>query len=126
MSDEEQIRRLLAEFCVFLDDRRFREWSDLFTEDGTFSKLVGRETIFSWISGDELAREPDLVRKHTVHNLLIDADGDSARVRSDLVMHDKRPGQPWVIITGRYLDELVKQDGAWRFKNRQLIVTAKG
>jgi hypothetical protein len=126
MSDEEQIRRTLAEFCVFLDERRFREWSDLFTADGVFCEHVTRDAIFTWISGDQLAREPDLCRKHTVHNPIIDIHGDDAHVSCDLVMFDKAPGKPWFILTGKYTDLLVRDGGRWRFKNRQLALVARG
>jgi 3-phenylpropionate/cinnamic acid dioxygenase small subunit len=126
VSDEEQIRRTLAEFCVLLDERRFLEWSDLFTDDGIFCEHVTREAIFTWISGDQLAREPDLHRKHTVHNAIIDVDGDEARVTCDLVMFDKAGDKPWFILTGKYTDHLVRDGGRWRFKNRQLALVALG
>lgn len=126
MSDEEQIRRTLAEFCVFLDERRFREWSDLFTEDGVFCDHVTREAIYTWISGDELATKPELKRKHTVHNVLIDVSGDEARATADLVMFDKTGDSPWFILTGKYTDHLVRDDGRWRFRNRQLALLASG
>lgn len=126
MSDEEQIRRTLAEFCVFLDERRFREWSELFTDDGVFCEHVSRAAIFAWISGDELATQPDLRRKHTVHNILIEVDGDQARATADLVMFDKNGDRPWFILTGKYTDHLVRDGGRWRFKNRQLALLAAG
>jgi 3-phenylpropionate/cinnamic acid dioxygenase small subunit len=126
MSDEEQIRRTLAEFCVFLDGRRFREWSELFTEDGVFCEHVTRAAIFAWISGDELATRPDLRRKHTVHNILIDVDGDRARATADLVMYDKVEDRPWFILTGTYTDHLVREADRWRFSNRQLALLAAG
>lgn len=126
MSDEEQIRRTLAQFCVFLDERRFREWSELFTEDGVFCEHTGRAAIFAWISGDELATTPQLQRKHTVHNVLIDVEGDQARASADLVMFDKFGDKPWFILTGTYTDHLVRDGDRWRFKNRQLALLAAG
>ncbi len=125
-TDEEQVRRTIHEFCVFLDERRFREWSDLFTEDGIFCDRISRDTIFTWISGDQLATEPDLNRKHTVHNILIDVDGDEAHATADLVMFDKTGDKPWFILTGKYTDHLVRDEGKWRFKNRKLAVIAMG
>lgn len=126
MHDEEQIRRTLAEFCVFLDERRFREWSELFTDDGVFCEHVTRAAIHTWIAGDQLATEPDLRRKHTIHNVLIDVTGDQARATADLVMYDKTGDGPWFILTGKYTDHLVRDGGKWRFKNRQLALLALG
>jgi hypothetical protein len=45
LSDDDEIRRTFAEFCQFLDDRRFEDWANLFTEDAVFNRLSGRATI---------------------------------------------------------------------------------
>jgi hypothetical protein len=42
MSQAEQVRRLLAQYCAWLDDRRYDDWSHLFTDDGVWD-LAGRE-----------------------------------------------------------------------------------
>jgi hypothetical protein len=125
MSDEEQIRRTLSQFCVYLDERRFVEWSELFTEDAELFRFNGRQEILEWISNDELARVPELVRKHTVHNLLLDIEGDRATGTCDLVMFDKYGDAPWKILTGKYTDEFVRRGDRWLFSKRQLVLTAK-
>ncbi len=122
-TDEESIGRTLAEFCQFLDGRRFREWSELFTEDGEFggsTQRKGRQTIYDMISTAELATKPELQRKHTVGNIVIHVDGDAASVESDLVMFDRTNDGPWTIRVGKYTDRMVRQDGRWLFANRQL------
>jgi hypothetical protein len=39
MDDKEQIRRTIAEFCQYLDEPRFEEWSALIGEDATFQQV---------------------------------------------------------------------------------------
>jgi 3-phenylpropionate/cinnamic acid dioxygenase small subunit len=125
VSDEEQIRRTLSQFCVYLDERRFREWCEIFTEDAELFSYHGRQEIYDWISNDELARVPDLVRKHTLHNILLEIDGDRATGTADLVMFDKYAGAPWKILTGKYTDEFVRDGDRWLIAKRQLVLTAK-
>jgi 3-phenylpropionate/cinnamic acid dioxygenase small subunit len=62
MTDEDQIRNLLAAFSQHLDARRFKEWSETFTEDGVFGTRRGRAAIYEGILGGELARYPELLR----------------------------------------------------------------
>jgi hypothetical protein len=121
MTDADQIRNTLARFCQYLDQRRFEEWSQTFTEDGVFGERRGRAEILHWILQGELATRPELNRRHTVVNSIIDVQGDRAEAVSDLIMYDQVGDGPWTIRVGRYFDELVRQpDGIWLFKQRRL------
>ena len=120
MTDEESIRRTMAEFCQNLDGRNFRGWADLFTVEGRFNNLEGREAIFEMISHAELASKPELRRKHTIENIVIDVRGQEATCASDLVMFDKTGESPWTIRVGRYEDRMVRQGDRWLFATRRL------
>ena len=121
MTDEDQIRNTLAAFCQHLDDRRFEDWANTFTEAGIFGRSNGRAAILSMIQGGELALQPELKRKHTVTNAIIDVHGDTADVSSDLAMFDQVGDGPVTIRVGRYTDQLVRQSsGQWLFTRRQL------
>jgi 3-phenylpropionate/cinnamic acid dioxygenase small subunit len=122
MTDEESIRRTVAEFCQFLDDRRFEDWSKLFTEDGEFQHLKGRVEILQFILGDQLATIPELKRKHTISNIIIDVSGDEATAASDLVIFDRMGDGPWTYKVGDYTDKLVRQGDRWLFAKRQLVL----
>jgi 3-phenylpropionate/cinnamic acid dioxygenase small subunit len=125
LTDADQIRNTLARFCQYLDDRRFEEWSQTFTEDGSFNDRVGRATILKWIQGAELATRPELKRKHTIVNAIISVDGEHAQSVSDLVMFDQVGDAPWTIRVGRYTDELVRQPGGeWLISRRHLAFVA--
>jgi len=125
MNDEGEIRRTLAEFGQFLDERRFDEWAQLFTEDATFMGVQPRGEILTMMLGGELATIPELFRKHVTSNAVIRLDGARAHVESDLVLFERLAEAPWIFRFGRYIDDFVRED-RWRFHERQLIWTANG
>ncbi len=126
MTDEEQIRHTIGQFCHFLDSRRFKEFSELFVDDGVFAGATaerkGRGTIYDWISTAELAQNPDLRRRHVATNTIIDVNGDEADAVSDLLMFDCVAKADWTIKIGRYTDHLVRTPDGWRFARRHLVL----
>jgi 3-phenylpropionate/cinnamic acid dioxygenase small subunit len=120
------IRRTIARACQYLDDRRFRDFADLFTAespDGALSRpglMQNREDVFSRFSQGELARRPELRRKHAVTNVNITVSGSVAQATSDLVMYDLQADGSCAIRLGRYDDELACEGGVWLFSRRRL------
>jgi enamine deaminase RidA (YjgF/YER057c/UK114 family) len=126
MTDEEIIRNTVARYSHCLDDRRFKEWSETFTEDGVFGSRHGRSEIYQNILGGELATIPELQRRHIVTNLEILTHGDEADAISDLLMYDKLGEAAWSLRIGRYYDKLSKQpNGDWLFSERRLEWTGQ-
>jgi hypothetical protein len=129
MSDLEAdalIRRTIAQACQYLDDRRFRDFADLFTvasadgQPGRQGLIQGRDDVFNRFSRGELARQPELRRKHTVTNVNVTINGEVAQAISDLVMYDLQPDGSCLIRLGRYDDQFAYEDGAWLFSRRRL------
>jgi hypothetical protein len=122
MTDADLVRNTIAQFSQALDERRFRDWANLFLPDGRFGDRVGPDAIFKSISDGELAHNPDLIRKHAVVNVVVDVRGDTADAVSDLIMFDKKGDQPWFVAgLGKYNDRLEKTaDGRWLFRQRTL------
>jgi enamine deaminase RidA (YjgF/YER057c/UK114 family) len=121
MTDEDIIRNTVARYSHCLDDRRFKEWSETFTEDGVFGSRNGRAAIYENILGGELATMPHLQRRHIVTNLEILVHGAEADAISDLLMYDKLGDAPWTLRVGRYYDKLRRQpSGDWLFAERRL------
>jgi hypothetical protein len=121
VTDEEAIRQLIARFAQHLDDREFEPWWMLWVEDGSFNQLVGRDAIRDIILEGELNTIPELSRKHSIVNITIAVDGDTATSKSDLCMFDRMGSDaPWTLQVGRYEDRLVKVDGEWFFQRREL------
>jgi hypothetical protein len=121
MGDDLEIRNAHARFCQYLDERRFEEWSRLFTLDGEFQGIHGREQILAEILTGGLARRPELFRKHLTGNLIVELDGDNATVESDLLLLDREGDGPSIFRTGKYSDRMVRGvDGRWLFACRRL------
>jgi len=121
LSDELEIRNTQARFCQYLDERRFEEWSQLFTVDGDFQGTLGREAILSGISVGGLARRPELFRAHMVGNHVIEIAGDTAHVESNLLMAERDGNGDLIFRAGKYFDQMVRDsDGKWLFAQRLL------
>jgi hypothetical protein len=127
MTDQECIRRVLAEFIQLRDDKRFAEWVDLFTKDGTFEygahHLVGRSAIRENVQA--LLRNDR--GKHLCVNSIIDVSGDTASVSSDFLkvnpIDDGTGVTGYGIGTmGRYEDHFVRQGGEWKIAKRKVHI----
>ncbi|AMM20018.1 hypothetical protein AX769_07380 [Frondihabitans sp. PAMC 28766] len=131
MIDREGVRRTLALAGRYLDDRRFDEWSGLFAPDGVFhdgdaDPVTGRDEILRRIRGGGLANDPELFRRHVTCNEIIDYDGYSARVESDLVIHERQGEGPWGLRLGRYSDVLEIVADQWLFRKRRITWVVNG
>jgi uncharacterized protein (TIGR02246 family) len=123
MSDEEAIRRTLAEYCQFCDDGRFEDFAGLFATDATFHVLdkthEGRNQIRAFM---EKAQPPERRGRHVCSNTVIDVSGDTARVFTDYVFVSRTDGEGFAITSvGRYHDRLVKEHDRWRFAERRIV-----
>jgi uncharacterized protein (TIGR02246 family) len=124
MTDEEAIRRTIAQYAHFCDDGRFAEWADLYTDDATFSVMgethSGREQVRAFI---EKAQGPEARGKHLCFNTVIDLHGDEARAWTDYVFIDRGKA---ITSAGRYHDRLVRQSDRWRFASRRIAFLGDG
>ena len=127
MSDHQAIRRLTALYSQLLDDGRYDEWADLFTDDAVFcvwgNVYAGRSAIRDAIAG----MQPEMPGKHVAFATVIDVDGDGDRALAwtDFVaLADVGPGQ-WgrsysVATAARYYDVLTRGEKGWRFARRAI------
>jgi uncharacterized protein (TIGR02246 family) len=124
MSDEDAIRRTLAEYCQFCDDGRFDEFADLFATDAVFRVMgksnEGRGQIKAFM---EKAMPPEKRGKHVTTSCVIDVtgDGDEARVFTDYFFVARTDDGYGITSVGRYHDRLVKQKDRWRFAEREIV-----
>jgi hypothetical protein len=120
MADQDDIRRTLDLYCEYCDHARFRQWAELFVEDGCFEafgrRWVGRERLEKFITGAPLGR-------HSYEDPRIEIDGERARVTSAFrfVARD-----PQAHSRGIYRDELVRRPEGWRFVHRSVEFQARG
>lgn len=125
VEEKDAIRELLAEYCFRLDDGRFAEMAELFTEDGTWDTAFGKATGRAAIA--ELARniraqagEQRPRGVHLVTNVSIALDGANARVRSNWAVVQNSTQGPQIGSGGGYRDELVKDTSQWLFRYRKI------
>ncbi len=120
------IREVLSEYCFCLDNDRFADMAALFTEDGVwdtaFGKGVGRDGIEALVRKLRGTRPPGQSHRgvHLVTNVVIKLDGASARVLSNWMVAQNSPTGPIVSAAGGYEDDMVEQDGTWRFRRRTI------
>jgi hypothetical protein len=121
--DAALIARTLALYCQLLDDLRFEDWGELFTEDAEWTApsaaFRGRAAIVEGLR----AMEPNARGwvKHLAFAPVVEVEPPtSARVWSDLVVLARDPGSgAWsVAAAGRYYDEMQKEGGLWLFRSR--------
>jgi ketosteroid isomerase-like protein len=124
--EKDAIREVLSEYCFCLDNDRFADMAALFTEDGiwdtAFGKGAGRDGIATLVRKLRGTRPPGEQQRgvHLVTNFVIKIDGDRAHVLSNWVVAQNSPTGPVVSAAGGYEDDMVKQDGTWKFRRRKI------
>jgi hypothetical protein len=128
--DAELIRRTLGLYGALLDDLRFEEWGQLFTEDAEWvvmgASFKGRAAIVAGVGAMEPKAQGWV--KHLSYPPVIEIDSPTtARAWSDIValVRDAQSGSWSIVAVGRSYDTLRKEGGTWRYARRQAdIATA--
>ena len=96
----------------------------LFTDDGTwhtdFGKGTGRAGIAEHAHSLRAGSAPRPRGVHLTTNIVIELDGERAKVQSNWVVAQNSESGPKVSSAGGYADDMVKQDGRWLFRYRQI------
>jgi len=122
--EHDAIRRTLATYCQLIDDGRFDEWVEVFTDDVVVAVMGqvarGRDAVRALIEPNQ---GPELRGRHILSEPLIDVDpsGERASVTTDycFVARDLT-----VLSAGRYHDVLVRNAGGahrWRIAQREIV-----
>lgn len=123
LEDMEEIRTLLLDYGRHLDSRDLAAYSRLFAKDGEW---VGGFGSVQTPAGIQAFMEKNLGtgpnRTNTYHlltNFVIEVKGDTATAWSRWTFVTPGPdGRPVIAQAGRYDDNLVRENGRWRFKRR--------
>jgi 3-phenylpropionate/cinnamic acid dioxygenase small subunit len=137
---EHSIRDLLHRYARTVDEQRFHDWLDLFTEDGSYSLMTyensrdqclllfkddGQEALkerVAYLMGYwQSSRGKTL---HTITNIECQPVSETeVRSRSYLVVYrTAEEGVPQLYTCGESQDTLVHQGDGWRFRERRVTV----
>jgi len=123
--DLHDIEKLLRDYGRLLDARDFAGYGKLFAVDGEwiggFGRLKGPAEITK-VVGERMTPAPGKPPVRGVHvfsNMDITLEGDRATaVTKWQFMTPGADGKPVVLIVGHYSDKLVRENGAWKFRER--------
>lgn len=114
-ADLDEIHDLIARYSLYIDTGRADEWASLFTDEGELhfgrnEPTKGREALARF------ARDTEPGLHHFIVDEAVDVDGDRAVCTCSLLVSKGQP--PTFVLVGRYRDDLVREDGRWRFARR--------
>jgi ketosteroid isomerase-like protein len=126
MEDESAIQRILIQYGAFLDARDFAGYAGLFAAQGEwiggFGTFTGPAAIRAMLEASFGAPEPGWINKsnfHLLSNPLIEIDGDRASVSSRYLFVTRNDDdRPAAALAGRYVDQFVRENGAWKILRR--------
>ena len=120
--DRMEIQELISRYNFAIDFGDVEAWVATFTEDGVFHSPMGRfegKQALADFAHDFVREYPD--GRHWVNNLIVEADGETARAACYIHMF-RASGDRETVATGRYADRLQKVNGHWRFVERIVTV----
>jgi uncharacterized protein (TIGR02246 family) len=123
LEDREEIRTLLLEYGRTLDARDLTAYSELFAKDGEwiggFGSVKGRAELLKFMEKN-VGTAPNTGKTyHLLTNFLIEVHGNRATAHSrwsDVVGTAEK--KPVLEHSGRYEDDLIREDGRWKFQKR--------
>ena len=122
LEDIQEIQVLLLNYGRYLDAHDFAAYSQLFAKDGEWTGGFGSVKGPAAIQAFMEKNIPGQNTGHTYHllsNFIIDVHGDTATAWSRWTYitpnADKRPAPAQA---GRYDDQLVRENGHWKFRRR--------
>jgi len=124
LEDRAAIERLLLDYGRTLDGRDSAGYAALFARDGVWIapgfETRGPAAIKAMIDR-MFANVPASATSHLMSNFWIEVDGDRATASSRFSLFaPNETGGPRIRLSGHYDDELVREDGRWRFLRRVL------
>lgn len=113
----EEIRQLVAKYCLALDMRDLDALCGLFPADvRVSSSQEGRAALKVWF--DDTLRNQFTGTAHVTGNHIIEFD-DAAQARGVVYSRNEHEtGGEWIIMTMMYWDRYEQIDGRWYFRRR--------
>ncbi|MCU1346563.1 MAG: hypothetical protein JWL70_2829 [Acidimicrobiia bacterium] len=116
VNDHELIRQTIALYCQLLDDQRYQELGELFSDDAVLpwegNTFHGRAEIVQKLPATQ---RPKGTTRHLPFAPVINVDGEVASAWTDVMVTVHPPEGPALIgWVGRYHQRFVRVDSRWR------------
>jgi len=123
MDDDQAIRRLVTDYGERIDTGDLDGVADLFRHGAWRSgtrRLEGYDAVRA-VYDDVILYDGVPSTRHVMSGVVVDIDGDVATSRCTFTVYQACPDFPLqAVLIGRYHDEFVRVDGAWRFRVRTI------
>jgi anthranilate 1,2-dioxygenase small subunit len=137
------IEDLLADYADAIDDNVLERWPQFFTEDGEYH-IITREShdaglpIGIMYCGSrgmmedrvQALRTANIYEPHAYRHLIgrptFERDNNTFAARTNFCVYRiAQDGDTVVFATGRYLDQIVEDRGALRFRSRRVVLDSR-
>jgi uncharacterized protein (TIGR02246 family) len=127
-ADRIEILELAARYNHAIDHREGEAWANVFTDDGQLItdgtvRAAGREGLLAHIARAQASGQKV---RHWICNAVVEGGGDQARLKMYVLAYVFTDGNITPTIMGEYDDDLVRQDGRWKFRTRRVTACAGG
>ena len=119
------IAETLARYCRGIDRCDGTLLAEVFTPDAHLDYGSGAASIDETIAGLMAGLGGMRLTQHNITNTVMRVTGDTAKAETNCVALHLIPtpeGEIELVVGGRYLDTLVKQDGQWRIAERLYVM----
>ena len=129
LEDREEIRALIMAYGEAHDGRDYRSFAALFAREGEWvgglGSAKGPDAIFK-LMDETIGHNPQPGGSGTYHvltndQIAVDADRASVTTKWIYVTPDEDGSPKWVFL-GHYVDEFIRENGAWKFLRREAPV----
>ena len=134
---QHEVDQLNAQYAAALDEKRYADWPEFFVDEALY-KVQARENFDRKLPLALMALESKGMMKDRVYGItqtiyhgpyymrhvispaqVWPADGGVVRAQANYAVFRTKPGSvSEVYNVGRYIDELVREDGVLRFRQR--------
>jgi ketosteroid isomerase-like protein len=127
LEDREEIRQIFVDYAKYLDSGDHAGYAGLFADDGVLVAQLGEavgpvaiKDILDKALGPQVRGHlPAAI--HVMNNQHIELNGDTAKtVVVWFYLTSDPDGVPTVLQSGRYTDDLVRQNGRWKIQRHDI------
>jgi hypothetical protein len=125
VADRQAIAHVLTLYSRGIDRCDIETLTSTFWPDGTANYGGNAQNAHDWAAATVAALKTMHRTFHSLSNMLIDLDGDTARGETYCTAYHEITGPQGLtemVVGGRYLDRLEKRGGAWRILHRVYVM----